>query len=139
MPLWWNGRHEGLKIPWIIIRKGSSPFRGTMRKLIIACRDSILKVQVSENNITIFDSYLVKKPKDMESLFHLIVTYIGEEHPLVKYRTVSSIIHEWRVHNLLYSLKILRKRTKDVDLETKQSWYMKLLYTILSPFYFHFK
>ena len=139
MPLWWNGRHEGLKIPWIIIRKGSSPFRGTMRKLTIEFRDSILKVQVSENNITIFDSYLVKKPKDMESLFYIIVAYIGKEHPLVKYRPVSSVIHEWRVHNLLYSLKILRKRTKDVDLETKQSWYMKLLYTILSPFYFHFK
>jgi hypothetical protein len=35
------------------------------------------------------------------------------------------------VHNRLYKLHILRDRTKDVDLEYKQKWYLKVLYSIL--------
>ena len=30
MPVWWNGRHRGLKIPWERSRAGSSPATGTM-------------------------------------------------------------------------------------------------------------
>ena len=32
MPVWWNGRHRGLKIPWEQSRAGSSPATGTKRK-----------------------------------------------------------------------------------------------------------
>lgn len=28
MPWWWNGRHWGLKIPWLQNREGSSPSHG---------------------------------------------------------------------------------------------------------------
>ena len=30
MPLWWNGRHRGLKIRWVRARTGSNPVSGTM-------------------------------------------------------------------------------------------------------------
>ena len=32
MPLWWNGRHRGLKIRWGQLRTGSSPVSGTRKK-----------------------------------------------------------------------------------------------------------
>lgn len=31
MPRWWNGIHEGLKIPWSLLHAGSSPARGTTK------------------------------------------------------------------------------------------------------------
>ena len=31
MPLWWNGRHRGLKIRWGRLRTGSSPVSGTKK------------------------------------------------------------------------------------------------------------
>ena len=33
MPLWWNGRHRGLKIRWGRLRTGSSPVSGTRQRL----------------------------------------------------------------------------------------------------------
>lgn len=47
---------------WREIIVGSNPAWGTMKKLIIRHKDFILKVHASENNTTIFDSYLVKNP-----------------------------------------------------------------------------
>lgn len=49
-------------------------------------------------------------------------------------RTMFSLINEWRVHNLLYELNIERDRTESVDLDVDQPWYMKVLYTVISPF-----
>ena len=31
-PVWWNGRHRGLKIPWPLGRAGSSPVTGTKKE-----------------------------------------------------------------------------------------------------------
>lgn len=53
-------------------------------------------------------------------------------------RTNFSMINEWRVHNLLYDLYYKRERTKDIDLDYPQKWYLKLAYTLLSPLYLHF-
>lgn len=50
-------------------------------------------------------------------------------------RSIKGMVREWRVHNLLYSLNIMKDRTGTVDLEINQSWYMKTLYSILSIFY----
>ena len=36
-PVWWNGRHRGLKIPWERSRAGSSPATGTKQMLIFHC------------------------------------------------------------------------------------------------------
>ena len=108
-----------------------------MKKLIIRHKDFILKVHASENNTTIFDSYLVKSPWDMESIIYYIKAETSDEYAVNK-RNIPGMIYEWRVHNLLYSLGIKRDRTKDVDLNINQPWYIKAAYTILSPFYFHF-
>lgn len=108
-----------------------------MKKLIVRHKDFILKVHASENNTTIFDSHLVKSPWDMKSIICLIKSKVSD-NCAIKKRSISGMVYEWRVHNLLYSLGILRDRVKDVDLNTNQPWYVKALYFILSPLYLHF-
>lgn len=108
-----------------------------MKKLFVRHKDLILKVHASENNTTIFDSPMVHSPSDMSSIIHYIKSEVPETYAINK-RGVLGMVHEWRVHNLLYSFGIERNRTKDVDLDYPQKWYHKLLYTILSPFYLNF-
>lgn len=122
---------------WREIIVGSSPTWGTMKKIIARHKDFVLKVHISEDNTTIFDSYKVKSPWDMESIIYYIKREASDDMAINK-RNISSMIYEWRTHNLLYSLGILRDRVKDVDLNTNQPWYVKALYFVLSPFYLHF-
>lgn len=116
---------------------GSSPTWGTMKKIIVTHKNFVLKVHISEDNTTIFDSYQVKSPLDMESIIYYIKREASDDMAINK-RNISSMIYEWRTHNLLYSLGILRDRVKSVDLNTGQPWYIKALYAIISPFYFNF-
>lgn len=76
-----------------------------MKKLIIRHKNFILKVHASENNTTIFDSHLVKSPCDMKSIIYSIKSETSSEYAINK-RSISGMISEWRVHNLLYSLNI---------------------------------
>lgn len=62
----------------------------------------------------------------------------GKDTDAINIRTVSSMIDEWRTYNLLYTLGILRGKFKTIELNATQPWYSRILYTILSPFYFHF-
>lgn len=107
-----------------------------MKKLIISYNNFILRVHISENNVTIFDSFRVKKLDDMKFIIYKLRGGYSSKYAIHK-RSVNSIVHEWRVHNLLYSLGIMKNRTKDVDLNINQPWYIKVLYLILSPFYLH--
>lgn len=116
---------------------GSSPTWGTMKKIIIRYKDFTLKVHLSKDNTTILDSYKVSSPKDMKSIIYHIKEQVTDDIA-INIRSVSSMIYEWRVHNLLYTLGIMRARTSSVDLNINQPWYIKTLYAILSPFYFHF-
>lgn len=115
-----------------------------MKRLIIRYKDYILKVTVDKVNTCILDSYKVKSISDMRGVLKEIrnevwaVDDINRYPQAIHYRTLFSMVNEWRVHNLLYSLGILRDRVGSVDLNTNQPWYIKLLYTVLSPFYFHF-
>lgn len=108
-----------------------------MKKIIIRHKDLTLKVHTSQSNTTIFDSYKVKSPRDMKSILYSIKGESSNKMAINK-RNISSMIYEWRTHNLLYTLGIMRDRTKSVDLNIGQPWYSKVLYFILSPFYFHF-
>lgn len=122
---------------WREIIVGSSPTWGTMKKIIVRHKDFTLKVHISQSNTTIFDSYKVKSPRDMKSILYSIKAESSNKMAINK-RNISSMIYEWRTHNLLYTLGIMRDRTKSVDLNIGQPWYSKVLYFILSPFYFHF-
>lgn len=109
-----------------------------MKKLIIEYKDYVLKVHASKTNTTIFNSHEVRSPIDMGYIISSIRNKVSKNYAINK-RDMYSMGHEWRAHNLLYSLGIMRSRTKDVDLNINQTWYIKMLYSILSLFYFHFK
>lgn len=108
-----------------------------MKKIIIRHKDFALKAHLSENCTTICDSYQVKSIQDMKAVIYCIKNESSEEMAINK-RNISSMIYEWRTHNLLYTLGIMRDRTGSVDLNIGQPWYIKALYAIISPFYFHF-
>ena len=117
---------------------GSSPTWGTMERIIVRYKDNSLKVNVSKDNTCILDSYTVKGIEDMKGILTEIRHEVSENDMAIHNRSIFSMINEWRVHNLLYSLNIQRNRTRSVNLNTGQPWYVVALYTILSPFYLHF-
>lgn len=108
-----------------------------MEKIIIEYKNFILKVHISEDNTAILNSYIVKSAPDMESILYKIRTNASDKYAISK-RSIPSMIREWRVHNLLYSIGLFKSRTRDVDLNIGNPWYIKALYFILSPLYLNF-
>lgn len=53
-----------------------------------------------------------------------------DEIEVFDHRSRFSMKMEWTCHNALYGLGIARDRTKDVDLDYPQKWYMKVAYTV---------
>ena len=75
-----------------------------------------MNYEIDEKSITIFDSYQVKKAKDMQQLMLIVMS--DEKYEKMHYnRDMSDYIAEWKVHNWCYNLHIFRKRTKDVNLD----------------------
>ena len=116
---------------------GSSPILGTMEKLIIEHNSVVLRVECSQSNTKIIDSYKVKNKWDMKFILYKIRDIVSKDNAIYN-RSISSMVNEWSVHNLLYSLGIQKIRTKDVDLNIDQPWYIKVGYFLLSPIYFIF-
>ena len=87
-------------------------------------------IKVSKNNIHIENSCEVNTKEDMQ----IVLTDIRAGHSLeesdVLKRTDSSLIKEWRVHNVLYNLHLFRTHTKDVDLNYPQSKIIEIAYSI---------
>lgn len=95
------------------------------------------EVWPSKINTTIFNSYRITSMKDMKNILNLIREKVTDKcsvHTL----SLNEMVNEWRVHNLLYCLGLFKDKTQHVDLNTNKTWYGKLTYFILSPFYFHF-
>lgn len=95
------------------------------------------KTTISQSNIHIENSYEIKDTHIMRKYLEIIKKEIDKYEDMCEIfnkRTIKSLINEWRTHNLLYSLHLFRKHTKDVDLNNIK-WYHNILYTILSVFY----
>ena len=90
---------------------------------------------VTETNTHIVDSCLVKSKADMRAYLENLRKTVAPEMAVCK-RDMESQIREWRSHNLFYFLHVFRSRTKDVDLELKQTWYRELFCRLVSLFYF---
>ena len=54
----------------------------------------------------------------------------------VNQRSLPSLVAEWRAHNFFYSLHVFRSRTKDVDMELRQTWWREAFCRVVSFFYF---
>lgn len=87
-------------------------------------------IDVTKNNIHIPDSYKVRNVNTMRAVL-LREKALHPDCEVFKHRTTESLVREWRAHNRLYRLGIFKNRTKDVDLEWPQTWWMKVGYFIL--------
>lgn len=83
--------------------------------------------KITTSNLHIEDSYLIEK-----RLFSRRLNSIKAIHPNsdVWKRSMKSLEREWAVHNALYSLGIEKERTRSVDLNYPQKWYVKFAYAV---------
>lgn len=91
-----------------------------------------LTFELTENNIRILQSFNIHKIE-----MYKFIKVFKNKYPKHNVSQISTflLICEWSTHNLLYKLNIYRNRTKDVDLNTDNKWYIKLAYILLSIFY----
>lgn len=114
--------------------------------MIVHYNNKEINVEVTKNNTHIVDSYKIKSRKDMRNILELICHKMAANKCMseadVKKQaaeaifriSIKTMVHEWRAHNLLYALRIARKRTKDVDLN-ENKWYVRVAYFVLSLMY----
>ena len=86
-------------------------------------------------NTHIEDSCLVTSKEDMRAYLQELRDASAQEMA-VNQRDMESQIREWRSHNFFYKFHVFRSRTKDVDLELKQTWLRELFCRVVSFFYF---
>lgn len=91
---------------------------------------------VTENNIHIDNSCDILKND-----FQGVLSLIKREYPgnkVLENRSVKSMEREWCVHNWCYAHGIAKERTRSVDLNWPQRWWVKAIYavagTLLWPF-----
>jgi hypothetical protein len=86
-------------------------------------------------NTHIVDSCLVTSKEDIRAYLQELCDASAPEMA-VNQRDMESQIREWRSHNFFYKFHVFRSRTKDVDLELKQTWLRELFCRVVSFFYF---
>lgn len=97
--------------------------------------DITLCLTITDDNLNICGSYRVKHIEDMIHVLERARSVVSRDHIIHK-RSLYSMISEWRVYNLLYSLECFRSRTQSVDLNDISTG-IKIVYSILSILYPH--
>lgn len=92
-----------------------------------------VNVLINENDVIIYDSYKILQHAYMKDVIDGIKSYAHLTNVACE-RSNFSLISEWKAHNILYYLGIMKNRTKDCDLNDEK-WYKKVGYFILSIFY----
>lgn len=90
---------------------------------------------VTPTNTHIMDSCMVKSKAAMRTYLQELRDLV-ETEMAVNQRDIESQVQEWRAHNFFYRIGVFRSRTKDVDLELKQTWYRELFCRVVNFFYF---
>lgn len=91
----------------------------------------IIDERSKENpSLGIYDSYKIRCIDDIKNILKIILTY-EEMYPSKWNRTTESMLNEWIIHNICYTMNIEQYRTKKVDLdnyeEEKYSQITKIL------------
>lgn len=81
------------------------------------------------------DSYLVRSKAAMREYLSVLREMASPDMAVNK-RDLESQLREWRSHNFFYRIHVFRSRTKDVDLELKQTWWRELFCRVVDFFYF---
>ena len=93
------------------------------------------RVRLTEENTHITESYRIRSREEMRAFLQAIREKCDPNMAIV-HRSLSSLVSEWRAHNLFYYLHVFRSRTKDVDLERQQPWWRECFCRVVSFFYF---
>ena len=93
-------------------------------------------IDVKNLNIHVEDSYLVDTKKKIdEALLEIMQDPKYQELVDAGFkRSRASMKAEWAAHNVLYKWHVSPNRTKDVDLDQKESPLRKFIYSILCSF-----
>ena len=102
-----------------------------MYNISLPFENSYIHIQFNSKNIHIIDSFRVKRKRDMEKLLSQ-VEYASFNRGIFYSRNLKSWIQEWKAHNVLYNLGIIKK--KNTNLNEKISTFNKVKYFILSLF-----
>jgi hypothetical protein len=96
-----------------------------------------VEVYISDNRdvLTIYNSSKIRKTKHIKEVLSWLnnIDYIK---PIFNHG-INIASREWRVHNLLYNLKIQISRTEHVDYKSDQSCLEAIAYFLLSFLYFY--
>ena len=95
----------------------------------------ITNATTTPTNTHIVDSCLVTSKEDIRAYLQKLRDASSPEMA-VNQRDMESQVREWRSHNFFYKFHVFRSRTKDVDLELRQSWLRELFCRVVSFFYF---
>ena len=90
---------------------------------------------VTPTNTHILDSCKVKSKEDIRQYLQAVRDEASPEMAVCQ-RDLESMVREWRSHNLFYNFHVFRSRTKDVDLELKQTGWREWFCRAVSFFYF---
>lgn len=86
--------------------------------------------------VSIKNSYLVTSSKDIKTVLEYI--HSMDEYKQLQAsgytRTMKSEYREWKGHNTLHRLGVLKSRTGSVDIDQKEPKLVRLFYAILSIF-----
>lgn len=83
---------------------------------------------LTDTSLHVEDSYTLNKRKDIRLFLESIKSH---NNVSLFNRNITSLINEWKGHNLLYNLHLFRSHTKDVDLEYPQKWYYIIIWNII--------
>ena len=86
-----------------------------------------VSIRYDDKGITILDSYKITNKTRM----YAILSFFRRQTKYESKRSINSWIREWKAHNRLYKLGLLKKHTKDCDLEENEKWYRLVLYHII--------
>lgn len=99
-----------------------------------------MEYTISDKVIHIQDSYKIKTKKEMTEILNSFREQYPENY-ILKTRSNSSLIREWKGHNFLYELRLFRSHTKDVDLDDNTCiilmtgyWFLALGYDFINIF-----
>lgn len=91
--------------------------------------------KATPTNTHINDSCKVKSKADMRAYLENLREASAPDMAVCQ-RDLESMVCEWRSHNFFYNFHVFRSRTKDVDLELKQTWWREVFCRVVSWFYF---
>ena len=104
-----------------------------MYTISIPFEGNLIQAEYNSRNIHIFNSYKVKRKRDMKRIL-MLIRCASFNRGIFYSRKEKSWIREWKAHNILYKLGIKKERTESVDLNENESILRRFGYFILSLF-----